>query len=73
MLRYPRYFDREPKRLLLTLRAGGVLPEWRRIVHHHRAREVRDALPAAGLVLERRENFGPRLVPKWHLWWTRRR
>ena len=73
VLRYPSYVDREPKRLLLTLRAGGVLPEWRRIVRHHRARDVRAVLESAGLVLERRENFGPPIVPKWHLWWTRRR
>jgi len=58
---------------LLTLRAGGVLPEWRPIVRHHRAGDVRAAIAAAGLELERRQSFGPKLAPKWHLWWTRAR
>jgi glycogen(starch) synthase len=72
VLRYPSYTSWRPKRLLITLLSGGVLPEWRRIVRHHRDREVRAAIAAAGLELERRESFGPPLVPKWHLWWTRR-
>ena len=73
VLRYPSYVDWQPKRLLLTLRAGGVLPEWRPIVRHHRAGDVRAAIAAAGLELERRQSFGPKLAPKWHLWWTRAR
>lgn len=71
VLRYPAYTNWRPKRLLITLFSGGVLPEWRRIVRHHRDREVRAAIAAAGLELERRESFGPFLAPKWHLWWTR--
>lgn len=71
VLRYPAYTNWRPKRLLITLLSGGVLPEWRRIVHHHRDREVRAAIAAAGLELERRESFGPPLAPKWHLWRTR--
>jgi glycogen synthase len=73
VLRYPSYFNWRPKRLLLTLRAGGVLPEWRAIVRHHRASDVRAAIAATGLELERRQSFGPKLTPKWHLWWTRNR
>ena len=73
VLRYPAYVNWQPKRLLVTLRAGGVLPEWRPIVRHHRAREVRIAIATTGLALERQERFGPVLAPKWHLWWTRRR
>jgi glycogen(starch) synthase len=71
VLRYPAYTNWRPKRMLITLLSGGVLPEWRRIVSHHRDREVRAAIAAAGLELERRESFGPFLAPKWHLWWTR--
>jgi glycogen synthase len=71
VLRYPAYTNWRPKRLLVTLLSGGVLPEWRQIVRHHRDREVRAAIAAAGLELERRESFGPFLAPKWHLWWTR--
>jgi hypothetical protein len=71
VLRYPAYTNWRPKRLLITLFSGGVLPEWRRIVRHHRDREVRAAIAGAGLELERRESFGPFLAPKWHLWWTR--
>src|SRR5439155_17424870 len=68
VLRYPAYVNWRPKRLALTLRSGGVLPEWRRIVRHHRAHEVRTAIATTGLELERRERFGPVLAPKWHLW-----
>lgn len=67
---YPSYVDRRPKRLLLTMLAGGVLPEWRASVRHHRADEVRRAIDAAGLQLERRSAFGPFWSAKWHLWWT---
>ncbi|MGB2875427.1 MAG: glycosyltransferase [Gaiellaceae bacterium] len=70
---YPRYVDWRARRLLLTLRAGGVLPEWRPLVRHHRAGEVRSALGEAGLRLERLERFGPPWSAKWHLWWTSRR
>jgi glycogen(starch) synthase len=70
---YPSYFDRRPKRLALTLLAGGVLPEWRPLVRHQRAADVRVAIDEAGLQLERRESFGPPWCAKWHLWWTRRR
>jgi glycogen(starch) synthase len=73
VLAYPRYFEWRPKRLLLTLRAEGVLPEWRALVRHHRARETEGALAAAGLRLERREQFGPRFAPTWYLWWTVKR
>jgi len=72
VLAYPSYVEWRPKRLALTLRAGGVLPEWRGLVRHHRAADVRDALDEAGLRLDRREGFGPAWSAKWHLWWTRR-
>lgn len=72
VLAYPRYVGWRPRRLLRTLLAGGVLPEWRRLVRHHRSGEVREAIAGAGLRLERVETFGPPLVPKWHLWWTTR-
>jgi glycogen(starch) synthase len=72
VLAYPRYVDWRPKRLLLTLLAGGVLPEWRHLVRHHRAADVRRALDEAGLRLERLDRFGPPWSAKWHLWWTRR-
>jgi ubiquinone/menaquinone biosynthesis C-methylase UbiE len=72
VLAYPRYVEWRPKRLLLTLLAGGVLPEWRGLVRHHRASEVRRALGDAALRLERHESFGPPWAAKWHLWWTSR-
>jgi glycogen(starch) synthase len=72
VLAYPRYVDWQPKRLLLTLLASGVLPEWRSLVRHHRARDVRRAMSDAGLRLERSQRFGPPWSAKWHLWWTRR-
>jgi glycogen(starch) synthase len=72
VLAYPGYVNWRPKRLALTLLAGGVLPEWRSVVRHQRAGTVRRALAGAGLQLERRERFGPVWSAKWHLWWTRR-
>jgi glycogen(starch) synthase len=69
VLAYPDYVDRQPKRLLLTMLAGGVLPEWRATVRHHRPREVREAAAAAGVRLDGCRKLGPRWSPKWHLWW----
>jgi ubiquinone/menaquinone biosynthesis C-methylase UbiE len=69
-LAYPSYVDWRPKRLALTMLAGGVLPEWRASVSHHRADEVRRAIDVTGLRLERRLAFGPFWSAKWHLWWT---
>ncbi len=70
VLAFPSYVNWRPRRLLRTLRGGGVLPEWQRLVSHHRAAEVRLAIAASGLRLERVETFGPSWTPKWHLWWT---
>jgi hypothetical protein len=52
------------------MRAGGILPEWRGLVRHHRPEEARNALAAAGLRIVRMERFGPPWAAKWHLWWT---
>ncbi len=67
---YPSYVAWRPKRLLVTMRSRGVLPEWRSVVRHHRAAEVRRAIPAAGLRLERMQPFGPPWTAKWHLWYA---
>ena len=69
---YPAYVDWRPRRLVTTMLAGGVLPEWRAVVRHHRAGEVAAAIRAAGLELRRRRSFGPFWCPKWHLWETRK-
>lgn len=69
VLAYPAYFDRRPKRLLLTMLAGGVLPEWRATVRHHKPHEVREAAAAVGLRIESCRKLGPPWSPKWHLWW----
>lgn len=70
---YPAYVNWRPRRLLRTMLAGGVLPEWRLIVRHHAPGEVEPAIDGAGLRLERREAFGPPWSAKWHLWWTVKR
>jgi glycogen(starch) synthase len=70
VLAYPAYVNWRPKRLLVTLLAGGVLPEWRSLVRHHRAAEVEQAIRLGGLRLEHRQVFGPPGFAKWHLWWT---
>ncbi len=71
VLAYPSYVDFRPRRLVRTMRAGGVLPEWTRLVRHHRAEEVEEAIDALGLHLERRLDFGPAWSAKWQLWVTR--
>jgi glycogen(starch) synthase len=68
VLAYPSYVNWRPRRLLRTMLAGGVLPEWREVVRHHRASEARAAIVAAGLRLEGRQSFGPPWSAKWHLW-----
>jgi glycogen(starch) synthase len=72
VLAYPSYVNWRPVRLARTLKARGVLPEWRRIVAHHREKKVRAEISEAGLTLERVEGFGPPGLTKWHLWWTRK-
>jgi glycogen(starch) synthase len=67
---YPGYVNWRPKRLLLTMRAGGVLPEWREVVRHHTPADARAALRASGLRVEQEQRFGPPWSAKWHLWWT---
>ena len=67
---FPAYVNWRPRRLLRTMLAGGVLPEWRTLVRHDRPAEVRDAVARAGLRIDRVHRFGPPWTPKWHLWWT---
>lgn len=73
VLAYPSYVNWRPRRLLRTMRGGGVLPEWQALVRHDHPAEVRRALEAVGLAVARVQAFGPRWSPKWHLWWTTRR
>lgn len=67
---YPSYVNWRPRRLVATMRRGGVLPEWSDIVRHHYAREVRAASSRAGLQIQRVERFGPAWAAKWHLWYA---
>ena len=69
---YPSYWNWRPRRLVATMRRGGVLPEWSDIVHHHRTADVREASARAGLRIERVQHFGPRWTPKWELWFARK-
>lgn len=66
-LAYPRYVGRRPRRWLETWRAGGVLPEWKARVRHHRRNELVDLLEREGFRLISVAGFGPRLCPKWYL------
>ena len=66
-LGYPRYLGRRPHRWLQIWRSGGVLPEWRARVRHHRRRQLVDFLAAGGFNLVTLRGFGPSLFPKWHL------
>lgn len=64
---YPSYVGRNPARWLGTFRAGGVLPQWAKIVHHHTRGEFFRMLAAAGLVTREERHYGPAICPKWHL------
>jgi ubiquinone/menaquinone biosynthesis C-methylase UbiE len=66
-LAYPGYVGRHPRRWLQTWRAGGVLPEWRSRVRHHRRHELVQLLTAARFELHGMSSFGPRVCPKWFL------
>jgi ubiquinone/menaquinone biosynthesis C-methylase UbiE len=70
---YPRYVGKRPIRWLQTLRYGGVLPEWAKIVHHMRRSDLQRWLQTAGFVVigERRYGRVPWL-PKWFLMVARR-
>ena len=72
VIRFPSYVNRNPRRLLRTMQARGVLPEWRRLIRHYKPDEARAAVAAAGLRIDDVQTFGPPLTPKWHLWWTRK-
>src|SRR5215204_2601635 len=67
---YPSYWSWRPRRLIATMRRGGVLPEWSEIVRHHTAGDVLAASARAGLQVVRVERFGPAWTPKWHLWYA---
>lgn len=72
VLAHPAYWGWRPDRLVRTMRAGGVLPAWRQIVHHQRAEEVQRVIADAGLRLEGISPLGPSWTPKWQVWWARK-
>ena len=69
---YPTYVGRRPSRWLRTWQAGGVLPEWADIVHHHTRAEFLRMLTTAGFAVEEQRAYGPAICPKWHLAVARR-
>ena len=66
-LAYPRYLGRRPDRWIQIWRAGGVLPEWRDRVRHHRRKQLIDLLGREGFRPVTVEGIGPRACPKWYL------
>jgi len=64
---YPRYLGRRPYRWVQIWRAGGVLPEWRARVRHHRRKQLLAFLELEGFRTVSLEGFGPRACPKWYL------
>lgn len=64
-LAYPRYVGRRPSRWVQVWRAGGVLPEWRPRVRHHRRAELIAFIERAHLELQEIRTFGPAVCPKW--------
>ena len=69
---YPSYVGRRPSRWLRTMRAGGVLPEWAGIVHHHTRGEFLRMLATAGFAVQEERAYGPMICPKWNLAVARR-
>jgi glycogen synthase len=72
VLAFPGYVNWRPRRLVATLLAEGVLPEWRPLIRHHRRCAVEAAAAAVGLRVDRVDEHGPPWTPKWHVWWTTR-
>lgn len=66
-LAYPSYVGRRPGRWVQVWRAGGVLPEWRGRVKHHRRAELVGLIGKADLELRSIRTFGPKACPKWLL------
>ena len=66
-LAYPRYVGRRPGRWIKVWSAGGVLPEWRGRVRHHRRHELAGFIKRADLELKSIRSFGPKACPKWLL------
>jgi|SRR5579859_4725872 len=64
---YPRYVGRRPTRWLRTFRAGGVLPEWAGIVHHHTRAAFLHMLSVASFDVLEERHYGPAICPKWNL------
>jgi ubiquinone/menaquinone biosynthesis C-methylase UbiE len=67
LLRYPRYVGRQPRRWLQTWQAGGVLPEWQKVVRHYRRDEFVGMLTSAGFSVSNEWCYGPTWCPKWIL------
>jgi glycogen synthase len=72
VLAYPSYASLPPRRLVDTLRGGGVLPEWRDLVTHHLPDQVRRAAHEVGLDLRLLAGVGPPGLVKYHLWEARK-
>ncbi len=66
-LAYPRYLGRRPHRWIHIWRSGGVLPEWRTRVRHHRRGPFVRLLTEGGFKVASLRGFGPRACAKWHL------
>jgi ubiquinone/menaquinone biosynthesis C-methylase UbiE len=64
---YPSYVGRRPSRWVRTMRAGGVLPEWADIVHHHTRAEFLQMLSSAGFEALQERHYGPAICPKWQV------
>ena len=69
---YPQYVGKNPARWMRTFRAGGVLPEWSDIVHHHTRSEFLRMLATAGFNVQEERFYGPAMCPKWNLALARR-
>jgi len=67
VLAHPAYVNWRPRRLVRTMAARGVLPEWPEVRHHLPA-EVRTAAAAARLDLRPVAGIGRLGLVKWHVW-----
>lgn len=64
---YPRYVGSNPLKWLKTIRFGGILPGWEKVVRHYPKDKFFRLVRDAGFTLLESMNYGPAVCPKWHL------
>lgn len=64
---FPRYLGKNPLTWWRTMKFGGVLPGWQKIVKHYPKHYFLSFLEKSGFEVIRCLNYGPIVCPKWHM------